>query len=118
MEQEDRILTLNICYAFTDSGGEYYHHVLTSLVSVFENTQSHVCAYILHDDTVSAQAREDFALIAQRYGQEVQLRRVPPFSIDISENVWKIFGKGAAYRLFIPELLTVENVLYLDSDII
>ncbi len=118
MEQEDRMLTLNVCYAFTDSGGEYYHHVLTSLVSVFENTQSHVCAYILHDDTVSAQAREDFSLIAQRYGQEVQLRRVPPFSIDISENVWKIFGKGAAYRLFIPELLTVENVLYLDSDII
>ena len=37
MEQEDRMLTLNVCYAFTDSGGEYYHHVLTSLVSVFEN---------------------------------------------------------------------------------
>ena len=111
-------VTLNVCYAFTDSNGEYYRHVLTSLVSIFENTQSHVCAHILHDDTVSLQAREEFTIVAQRYNQEIQLYKVPPFSIDIPESVWKIFGKGSAYRLFIPELLTVENVLYLDSDII
>lgn len=64
-------VALNVCYAFTDSNGEYYRHVLTSLVSIFENTQSHVCAHILHDDTVSLQAREEFTIIAQRYNQEI-----------------------------------------------
>lgn len=109
---------LHICYAFTDSSGSYHRYVLVALTSVFANTDSAVCAHIVCDETVPEENRALFYRLAERYGQSVAFHAVPAIPREALANVRELMGKGTLFRLFLPELIAEDRLLYLDCDTI
>ena len=109
---------LHLCLCFTDSSGTYYKHALVSLVSVFEHTQSHICAHIISDGTFTEDKKEIFIAACEKYNQKLQFHSLEDIPETIYRNIPKNFGKGSLFRLFIPEVIQEEKVLYIDCDII
>lgn len=109
---------VHVCFCFTDNTGSYHKHPLVALASVFDNTKSRVRAHLICDDTVPPPVREAFTALAARYGQEVVFYPAPEIPQAVLDNVRPCFGKGSLFRLFMPELIREERVLYLDCDII
>lgn len=108
----------NVCFCFTDGTGRYYRHPLVAMVSVFENTKYRLRVHFLCDETVSEINKKLFMTIAERYGQEIIFYTVPDFERSVTDNVRACFGKGTLFRLFLPELVREERVLYLDCDVV
>jgi lipopolysaccharide biosynthesis glycosyltransferase len=108
---------LNICFCFTDESGEYYKNPLAAIASVFENTRDPVRVHVICDETVGPEHRETFTVLGGRYGQEIIFYQIPHIPQAALGNTGS-FGKGALFRLFIPELIPEERVLYLDCDVI
>lgn len=84
--------------------------------------------HILHDNTLTAENREKFILIADRYGQSVKFYNVEELcKEELSKITRKIssarssyFTIAAYYRTLIPDVLSsaIEKCIYLDSDIV
>lgn len=112
--------SINLVIALHDVSGDYSRHAGAMLTSVFDNTTSRVVVYILCDETMTALNHERFERLAQKYGQEIQfVRMTQDFSV-LSEGVKSIewVSQATLYRLLLPDVLPVEKVIYLDSDII
>lgn len=109
---------IHICLCFTDEGGQYYKNALTTLISVFEHTKSKVCAHIISDDTFTEEAKEHFIKVGNGYNQTIQFYSIENIPARIRDNIPKNFGAGSLFRLFIPEIISEEKILYLDCDII
>ena len=92
------------------------------MTSIFENTKSPVCIYILHDETLTQDNRQKFLRTAEKYNQEVNLIDVTEYAKQIQGGALKLFQHnysiGAAFRFFIPELIKLDKTIYLDCDII
>ena len=91
------------------------------MTSLFENTQSHVCVYILHDDTLTEDNKRKFIRTAEKYNQSVELVDVSGYVNRLDQTTiydarhWSI---GAVFRLFIPDVIDVDRVIYLDCDVL
>ena len=114
--------TIHVALAVYDPKGTYSQHAGVVMTSIFENTQSPVCVHILHDESLSGENREKFLSLAERYAQNVVFHDMSEYvkklGPDILRLVDKHFSQGTLYRLFAPQALTMEKVLYLDSDIV
>ena len=108
----------NVCLCFTDGSGVYYKHSLVVLASVFENTRTPVRVHLVIDDTLSESGKEAFTALAKRYGHETIFHPVPPLPRAVVESVRGGYGIGTVFRLFIPELVQEEQVLYMDCDVV
>ena len=114
--------TLHEALAVYDPKGTYSQHAGVVTASIFENTRSPVCMHILHDESLSRENREKFLSLAERYAQNVAfhdmseyVKRLGPDILGLVDNH---FSQGTLYRLFAPQALTMEKVIYLDSDIV
>lgn len=116
---------IHVCYGLYDKDGRYSKFCGTSIVSIFENTDSDVTIHILHDDTLMLANRDKLNFIAGRYNQNIKFYNVESL---IPEKIQKLkedfpnvadssFSIASMYRLFIPELLPseIEKIIYLDS---
>jgi lipopolysaccharide biosynthesis glycosyltransferase len=116
--------TIHVALSVYDPDGTYSRQAGVVMTSMFERTQSHVCVHILHDDTLTDNNRLKFSRTADKFGQEVRFIDVTePFSkLNVNGVMDKFsqpfFTRGAFFRLFIPDLLDVEKVIYMDCDII
>ena len=115
-----------IAIAFSDKSGKYARHAAVTLASVFANTSFPVCAYVLHDETLTENNRAKLAETATMRGKEIEFIDV---SDAYSENAKQIgkeklevveraLGKGTLYRLLIDKVITAPRVIYLDCDIL
>ena len=119
---------IHVCFGLYDKTGRYSKFTGTAILSLFENTKSEVTVHIIHDSTVSADNRDKFTQLAERYNQRVKLYNVEELCADkvtemknLLTNTFKAqYSLAAIYRFFIPELFSpdIEKVIYLDSDII
>ena len=117
---------IHVCFGLHDKTGRYSKFTGTAMLSLFDNTTSEVTVHILHDNTLTQDNREKFIYLAGRYNQLVKFYNVEELCADKIAEVEKIFPRiiknhfsiAALYRMFIPELLTLEKAIYLDSDII
>ena len=119
---------IHVCLSLHDKNGTYSKFTGTTILSIFENTNSPVTVHILHDDTLTQDNRENFIYVAGRYSQAVKFYNVAKLCAEkISEMVRLIpfaetsrLSVAALYRLLIPQLLPaeIEKIIYLDSDII
>ncbi len=109
---------LHVCFCFTDNSGDYYKHPLVALASVYENTTTPVRAHIVCDESCTESGKKAFLELGARYGQEVLFYAAPSIPQTVLGNVRACFGKGSLFRLFVPELIAEERVLYLDCDVI
>ena len=119
---------IHVGFSLYDKTGRYSKFTGTAILSMFENTKSEVTVHILHDNTVSADIRNKFSSLAERYNQRVKFYNVEQICADkvaemknLLTNTFKAqYSLAAIYRFFIPELFSadIEKVIYLDSDII
>ena len=119
---------IHVCYCLFDKTGRYSKFVGTSMLSIFENTRSPVTVHVVHDNTLSADNLDRFALVASRYNQTLKLHNVEKICPERIEEIKELqpramttrFTVGAYYRFFIPHIFPpeIEKVIYLDSDTI
>jgi len=122
---------IHICFCISDSTGLYSKFVGTTMLSLFENTNTpplSVCVHILHDNTLTDDNRDKFSYVAGRYGQLVKFYNVEETCADRIEEISNLLPRklksrytiAMFYRFFIPHVLPpeIEKVIYLDGDII
>ena len=116
---------IHVCYALNDISGNYTKFAGTSLCSLFENTQSHVVAHILHDDTLTEENKSRLIDLTAHYEQEICFYNIllnPSIRDFIAplEQIYSPGGQGMLYRFAMGALLPadVERVIYLDADTI
>lgn len=114
MKEEAKVSPINICMSFDDN---YLAPALTAIKSLLQHTQSHVDFYILCDKRLSSCSKN------------VIEKNIPSHSniyfIEVTPGVlnWLPLNRSyisinTYYRLLIHELIDVEKIIYLDSDII
>jgi lipopolysaccharide biosynthesis glycosyltransferase len=112
---------IHVVQAIHDPKGTYSRHSGVVMVSMFERTKSPVCFHILHDDTMTEENRSFLTETAESFGQSIEFH-------DVSQAV-KVMGEGISFaaarlsvgtlfRLAIPDVLPLDRVIYMDSDII
>ena len=65
----------------TDESGRFSKYPATSMVSIFENTNSKITIHLIHDSTLTESNREKFIELAENYRQQIQfynLERLKP----------------------------------------
>ncbi len=114
---------IHVALAVYDPKGTYSQHAGVVMASIFENTKSPVVVHILHDETLTEDNRKKFIRTAEKYGQTVDLIDTRKYMFNLNGDAialaknsrWTI---GTLYRLFIPNLLDLDRVIYLDCDVI
>lgn len=119
---------IHVCFGLYDKTGRYSKFTGTTMLSIFENTNSKVTVHILHDNTLSTDNRDKFIYLVGQYNQRVKFYNVEELCAkeisqlyqdlpSISTNRHTI---ATMYRFFIPKLIPTEikKIIYLDSDII
>ena len=122
---------IHICFCIQDSTGLYSKFVGTTMLSIFENTNTlppSITAHIFHDNTLSVDNREKLSYVANQYGQIVKFYNVEETCADKIETINKLlpravklrFTIGMYYRFFIPHILPpeIDKIIYLDGDLI
>ena len=118
---------IHICYGIHDRDGRYSKFIGTSIVSIFENTQSQVTVHILHDNTFNSDNRDRFNYIAGRYGQQVKFYDVELLAADDIIEIKRLlpvalqsrYTIGAFYRLIMQNIIkSIDKIIYLDGDTI
>lgn len=73
---------IHVCYGLYDKDGRYSKFAGTSVCSMFENTKSEVTVHILHDNTLTADNRDKFLILAKRYNQTINFYNVEETCAD------------------------------------
>ena len=111
---------IHVTLAVYDPEGTYSRHAGVFMASIFEHTRSLVCVHILHDHTLTGENRDKFLRTASKYGQDVLFSDVDPLLQKVGDDAIRLvdnaFSRGSLFRLFIPDLLDLDKVIYLDSD--
>ena len=119
---------IHVCLSLYDKTGRYSKFTGTTMLSLFENTTAEVTIHILHDNTLTADNRDKFIYLAERYAQSVKFYNVEELCAEkLAEMLRRIpFAKtsrlsvAALYRLLLSNILSAEikKIIYLDSDIV
>ncbi len=119
---------IHICLCMIDLTGHYSKFLGTTMLSVFENTNSEVTVHILHDSTLTQDNRDKFIYLTGRYGQAVKFYNVEELCADRIAEINFLFPRASEtrytiamfYRFFIPQVLSadIDKCIYLDADII
>ena len=117
---------IHVCFCFRDKTGCYAKFAGTSMLSVFENTDSEVTVHILHDDTLTPDNRDKFSYLAGRYAQAVKFYNVEKLCADKIEEIKNLIPNvdktaatvGAFYKVLIPQVLPkeIDKAIFLDPD--
>jgi lipopolysaccharide biosynthesis glycosyltransferase len=114
--------TIHVALAIHDPNGGYSRHSGVVMVSIFERTASPVCVHILHDETMTEVNRSFLTEVADASAQRIEFhdisRAVERIGSDAIRLAKERLSAGALFCLLIPEVITTERVIYLDSDIV
>ena len=119
---------IHVCYCFCDKTGRYSKFAGTSMLSLFENTDSEVTVHILHDKNLTDDNRDKFSYLAGQYNQLVKFYNLSELCPNKITKILRLipgFDKanavvGAFYKLLIPQVLPAEikKVVFIDPDTI
>ena len=109
-------------------GGEGYYAKLTgtSMLSLFENTNSQVTAHILHNYRLTPENRDKLTYIADKYNQHIEFNNVEDLAGENLKKWAEAFPRddfksnnAALYPLIVHEAIPNENrVIFLGADTI
>lgn len=111
---------IHIAMAFTDETGLYSRNIGATITSILRNTEHRVYIHLLCDKTLSDENYIKFNELICQYKQKIKFYNI---NLDNKSKLIKSkelnrVSKGSLYRLMLPELIDLEKVIYLDSDII
>jgi lipopolysaccharide biosynthesis glycosyltransferase len=114
---------IHVALAVYDPTGAYARHTGVVMASMFERATAPVRVHILHDDTLTGGNRALLLETASLFGQEAEfhdasetLGQLGDFAVQSARE--SSVSVGAIFRLLIPDLLPVDKVIYLDSDVV
>lgn len=110
--------TINILCATDKNFVPYCGIMLTSL---FENNKDEdIVVYLLVDETVKEQDKNQYRLLAEQYKQSIQIIQVDASTFEKYPVYNKQWTNSIYYRLLAAELLPdfVDKIIYFDADII
>ena len=108
--------TVHIALGINDPQGDYSRHAGAMLASLFMHASGPVIAHIIHNDSLTAANRQKLQQVAQRFGKEVRF-----YPVQLPASVRPLAGhvtEGALFRLLLPELVSVDKIIYFDCDIV
>lgn len=111
---------IHIAMAFTDETGLYSRNAGATITSILRNTEHRVYIHLLCDETLLNENYIKFNELICQYKQKIKFYNINLDNISglaKSEELNRV-SKGTLYRLMLPELIDVEKVIYLDSDVI
>ena len=115
---------IHICYSIYDKDGRYSKFTGTSMLSMFENTRAEVTVHLLHDGTLTSDNREKFLTTAEKFGHLIKFYDVEKICAAEIAEFCRRYPKipknyqAIMYRLWLPKILDVNKIIYLDSDTI
>ena len=117
---------IHVCFGLHDADGRYSKFVGTTMVSIFENTDSPVTIHILHDATLTDDNRDKFSRLTEKYNRHLEFHNVEELCPDelnflrekLADKIKTRFSIGTFYRLLIKKIFGEGKMIYLDSDII
>ncbi|MEG2173729.1 MAG: glycosyltransferase [Desulfovibrionaceae bacterium] len=95
----------------------YFVHSLVCVCSVLSNASVPVHIHLIHDSTLSPEDRACCSLLVNHFHATLTLHPVNIDASALAQLVPDCFGLGCLYRLFIPESIPADRVIYFDSDI-
>lgn len=105
---------INVCMSFDDN---YLKPALTTIISLLLHTKSHINFYFLSDKRLSDKSRK---IVEQNISSQGTVN-----FLDINSTVLHNFPLNRSYisintyyRLLIHDIINVDKIIYLDSDII
>ncbi|MDR1020686.1 MAG: hypothetical protein LBL73_08005 [Synergistaceae bacterium] len=114
--------TIHVALAIHDPNGGYSRHSGVVMVSIFERTASPVCVHILHDETMTEKNMSRLTEVAEAAAQRIEFHDVSQVIERIGSDAVRLakerLSVGALFRLLIPDVLALDKVIYLDSDIV
>lgn len=112
---------IDVALVFCDPHGTYARHASAVMASIFANTKSRVCVYIIHDDTLTEENMSKLRQTADSFGQTVKFINVEKMFeeevLDLS-RLTNVGARGTLFRLLIPQLIDCPKIIYLDCDVI
>lgn len=112
---------IHIVLTLRDKDGSYSRHAAVTAVSIIENTEKKVIIHILHDDTVTAENMAMLRSLEIKGRAELDFINVEEMfkraSLNISKRNVNI-SRAMYFRLFIPDVISAEKVIYLDCDMV
>ena len=111
----------------TDESGRFSKYPATSMVSIFENTNSKITIHLIHDSTLTESNREKLIDLVSMYDQSIQFYNLDEIFPERIANLKSKYDEisnlyhwafGAMYRLLAPELIDASKIIYFDTDII
>ena len=107
---------VHVALGIHDPKGDFSCHAGAMLASLFFGGSGPVCAHVVHDETLTAANQRNLSAIAQRFQKELRF-----YPVSLPDEYHALSGhvtKGALFRLLLPELLDIPQVIYLDCDIV
>ena len=109
---------IHIALALHDAQGRYWPYVAVTVTSVLQHASVPVVVHLLHDDTLTDEARQLLGRLVVAHGQTLQLHALQVPAAFAQMN-FRHFSVASAYRLLLPRLLPdLPWLLYLDADIV
>lgn len=106
--------TLNVAYSFDDG---YAQHAGISMLSLLENNQDieHIVFYIIID-SLNEENRNKIEYIIQKYHREFYYIDLKELTKDL--KISTTFNRSAYGRIFLANYVSVNSIIYIDSDTI
>lgn len=95
----------------------YFIHTLTCVHSILTNTRERVHIHVLHDRTLNSDCRAHFKKLAAHFRAEMDFFDMSDSVAPYLGNDMKSFSIAMLFRIFIPELMPDDDILYIDSDV-
>jgi len=107
-----------VVFALHDSTGKYWLNTAVAICSVAMHSSVPVQFFVMHDDTLTNQAKHRLTEICRKFNCTLNLMKVKvPDRINV-DNFGK-FSVASIFRLLIPQAFKSFNqVVYLDSDLV
>ena len=120
---------IHVLYALVDKRGAFSKMAGTSMCSLFENTKERVTIHLFHDGTIQGKNKENFEMLAERYGQCIRSYNVRKLLPEVWKEAKEIFEEAlnspqyteaTLYRLVAPQILpqSIGRLIYIDADTI
>lgn len=115
--------TIHVAFCVHDENGDYIQHTAVAMTSVFCNTKSLVRIHMIHDDTLRISQKEILNALVREYHQTIEYHQVDKkiftdIAMKLKYATQRNFSIGTLFRLAITDILSIDKVIYLDSDII
>ena len=111
---------IHVCFPLYDSNGKYSKYEAVTLLSLLTNTKSDLTVHIIHDDSVSEDAKNKIRRICNDYNQEIIFYELVARDFENIGHMARSYTIGTLFRLKLPDLLdvSIKKIIYLDADLL